>query len=133
MDRAAARDAVLQLFTSAFSTVPEFEIRYDDDQRTDTPPPPWARLGMRHSGGGDSSIGGRRQVSRGFVFAQIFTVPGDGLSLSDDVSKTVRDTVLAGRKSTGVLLRNVTAVEAGRVSGVSQVNVMADFEYDDVV
>ena len=96
---------------------------------------PWARATVQHVLGFQRTLGGigcRRFQKNGVVAVQIFTKTGTGLSESDALSKLVTDTFEGTDTPEGVWFRNVTLNEVGNDGQWFQVNVTADFEYDDI-
>lgn len=145
-ERATFRDELLALVKAAFETAgeaaPEGERLLWQDGLEQRPPDgeaSWARLGLVHSPasgqvrgiGGPTEDGPRVYHYFGQVFVQLFTTAGDGLSVSDVVSKTLVQALRRGRTPSGALTRNASAVEVGRDGPWYQVNVTADFEYDE--
>lgn len=100
---------------------------------------PWVRLGLIHSPasgravgvGAPSEDGARLYHYFGQLYIQLFTPLGDGLSLSDAVSKVLVQALRRGRTPSGVATRNAVSQEAGREGTWYQTNVFADFEYYD--
>ena len=98
--------------------------------------PPYARVSVRHFTGGQSTLSGglgRRTFSRnGAVTVQIFTPIGDGLALSDTLVPIARNAYEGVDTASGVWFRNVRHVEVGPTGAWYQVNVIADFTYDEI-
>lgn len=97
----------------------------------------WARVTLLHNDGGQSSLsneGGVRRFSyTGIVTVQVFTLIGDGLVLSDVLVQIVKDAFAGVSTIPGnVHLRNVRPREIGETGPWHQVNVITDFEYDEV-
>lgn len=133
---AQARNEILAQFIGAWN-VTGYPCHYPD--RPFTPPTdatPWARITVRHSGGGQGSLAGAlgkvKWGRTGRVTVQIFTAPGTGLSTADDLAKLVANAFEGVATPRGVWFRNVHPVEVGPDGGWYQVNVLADFEYDEV-
>jgi hypothetical protein len=136
---AAARDGILGVFrtalnASAYATVPVFY----DDQAKDLPSSgSWLRVDVQHVTGRQVNIGGaignRRYRYTGIVTVQIFTEYGKGQVDSDGIAQLMKTTFRG--KNTGadsITFRNVRVVEAGQSGNWLQVNVLSDFDYDEV-
>ena len=93
----------------------------------------WARVTVRHNTGGNDALGNRLRARAGIVTVQVFTTFGDGLSTSDALAKVATDAFHGKSTSGGVWFRNVRLNEIGRDGKWFQVNVVADFEYNEVV
>lgn len=100
---------------------------------------PWARAGMVHNPQSGRAVavgapledGPRLYRYFGQVYIQLFTPLGDGLSLSDAVSKVAVNAMRRGRTPSNVRTSNAVSQEIGRDGPWYQVNVLADFEYYD--
>jgi hypothetical protein len=105
--------------------------------------PSWARASIRHntdasggqeaSAGGDSSGSGTRVYDReGVVIVQIFTTPGKGLHLADDLG-TIAERAFQGKETVpgAVWFRNVRTFDVGRSGDWHQTNVVAEFSYQE--
>lgn len=136
---AAARDSILGVFrtallASAYPTVPVFY----DDQAKDLPTSgSWLRVDVQHVTGRQVNVGGaignRRYRYTGMVTIQIFTEFGKGQLDSDALAQLMKTTFRG--KNTGtdaITFRNVRVVEAGQSGSWLQVNVITDFDYDEV-
>lgn len=134
-----ARDSILDVFrtallASAYATVPVFY----DDQAKDLPSTgSWIRVDVQHVTGRQVNIGGtignRRYRYTGMVTIQIFTEFGKGQVDSDALAQLMKTTFRG--KNTGadaITFRSVRIVEAGQSGNWLQVNVIAEFDYDEV-
>lgn len=96
---------------------------------------PYARVWIRHSGGGQVSMGGvgnRMFERRGSIQIEIASPTGNGLSESYQLAKVAAD-VFEGKSSPGgIWFRNVRWRERGESGGFNHVLVTADFIYNDV-
>jgi hypothetical protein len=96
----------------------------------------WARIAVRHSTGDQATLsnfsGQRRWERRGTVFVQLFT--DLQLTLSSRVAVTmIAEAAFQGKATaSGVWFRNVRVNEVGRDGRYYQVNVLAEFVYDEV-
>jgi hypothetical protein len=139
-----ARDAILDLFKTAWDTgsaplnggvaVPVVWTNIDPGahQPKDSP---WARITVRHSGGGQSTLAeplDQRNELSGTVFVQIFTPVGiRGQTLADRLGKIALET-FEGATAGAVWFRRVQLREVGPDGPWYQINVSADFAYDQV-
>lgn len=141
-----ARDEITALFKAAWDAAPPSQgltVLYDD---VESDPPTsvaaaWARHSVRHNPvqPGQVTLGrgpdGRRRYRRsGLVLIQLFTPPGDGLSLSDQLATIARSAYQGVATTPGnVIFRAVSVSEVGKdVGGWFQTNVTAEFEYDEI-
>lgn len=131
-----AKDEILGLFKTAWDTT-GYEAIYENVG--DDPPgsaDPWARATLRHFAGGQASLandnGRRRWEREGNIVIQIFVPAGDGLSEAYDLAKIVADAYEGAATASQVWFRNVRIQEVGPDKSWFQVNVIADFTYDEV-
>lgn len=131
-----ARDEISALFKAAWDTT-GYPVIWDDVAQA--PPKtrsPWARHTVRHEDGRQASLanhlGQRRWRRFGTVFIQIFTPVGKGLSEADILIKVAMDAYEGQSTAGGVWFRNVRFREIGADGDWNQVNVLADFEYDEI-
>lgn len=135
--RTEARDEVMGKIKLVFDSLPDWTVLYQDSTKAqpkaaaDGRCPPWARAVMKHDNDSESTIGGRRVCYTGEVTIQLFTPLGDGLSMSDVVSKTLVSALQDQSTMLGVTLRRARAVEIGDDGPSYQVNVVAVFEYEE--
>jgi len=78
------------------------------------------------------SIGPKRYEREGIVTVQIFTPFGSGLSQSDSLAKIAYDSFEGVDTPNGVWFRNVRVNTVGHSGEWFQVNVIADFIYEEV-
>lgn len=135
---AEARDAMAKLFTDAWKLAnPTFPIIYDDLGEPQIPKTekPWARLTIRHNRGEQETLAnplGQRLFSRdGLVTVQIFTPRGEGLTRAYILAKVAADAFEGQATPNGVWFRSVRLREVGPDGNWYQVNVIADFEYNE--
>lgn len=131
-----AKDEILGQFKTAWDATGH-EARYEN---TAGDPPttvaPWARVSLRHFGGEQASLAGdsgtRRWERTGIVTVQIFVPTGEGLSEAYDLAKIVADAYEGQATASQVWFRNVRVNEVGPDGSWFQVNVIAEFIYDEV-
>lgn len=137
-----ARNAVMDKFTTAWNAQSDPpEIIYEDSKRdnADTKPDgdtPWVRIQMRHLTGDQRTlgqVGARRFERRGLITVSIYTPAGLGLTTADTLSKVALD-AFEGQETAPdtVLFRNVRMNEVGVVDAHFLVNVLAEFDYQEV-
>lgn len=141
-----ARDYILDKFKTAWDanspaanggTAPSVEYQNVEPAKSPLADgnKPWARITVRHSSGGQRSmggVGGRVFTHRGVVTVQVFVPAGkQGLVRADRLGKVALDAFEGEETSAGnVWFRNATYREVGVDNGWFQVNVTAEFEYD---
>lgn len=102
-----------------------------------TPPAsetPWARVTIKHSGGGQSSLAGETGTRRfkriGIIRISVFVPAGGdqviGYELAQKVANAYEDAKL------DVWFRNIRIKEQGVSGAFEQIDVLADFLYDEV-
>lgn len=135
-----ARDEILTRFRTEWladgisSPVPLTFEDFESDLASGNAP--WARVTVRHATGEQATLtdgSGKNRFRRtGTVFVQIFTPFGDGLSKADALA-TIAARAFEGKETPlHVWFRDVRYVEVGRDGQFYNVNVLADFEYDEV-
>lgn len=97
----------------------------------------WIRPRIRHVAGGQRTLGGATGLKRfgrtGVIVVQVFTPRGTGLSRPDLNAKVLMDAFdKAVPDSTGVWLRNAAVNEIGPDGAYFQMNITAEFSYDEV-
>jgi hypothetical protein len=130
-----ARDEMSALFMAALDASAYADDLVIWDDLADAPDKErsrWWRFAIRHADGGNAAIGGRLFRRYGTVWVQMYAPAGEGLSTLDQMGK-VALTALEGQSTPGgVWFRNVRPREAGREGVWQQMNVLADFVYDEV-
>jgi hypothetical protein len=122
---------------SGLSYVPKMITEADRDETdTQNPDQAWVRLVIRHNSVGPPTLaepGARRFTRYGTVYAQIFSpfLSGEGFTLSQRLAQVARD-AYEGRRTPTVIFRSCRINEAGRDGPWHQVNLVADFEWDEV-
>lgn len=138
-----ARDEILSQFRTVWLADPAtlgIQVLYDGvaDDPPD-PPTPFVRVSVRHNPSQPgqvtlaNGVGQRRFRRTGFVFVQLFGPLGDGLVLCDTMATVARRAFEGVATPRDVLFRAVSVNEVGRSGGWEQVNVSAEFEYDEIV
>lgn len=131
-----AVDAMYGHLTTGWNNLPSpptllYEDRGQEIPGTDVA---WARAEVRHNEGGQATLGekGYRTFERiGFVTVQIFTPLNQGRAQSDKLAQAVIDIFEGETAGNGAIwFRRVRANEVGRDGGWFQINVLAEFEYD---
>lgn len=128
-----ARDEMFAVFQAVWSQL-GYYAAYQDIPATPPSDQIWARVTLRHSTGGAASLTGalgkRRFTRNGTLYIQVFTPSGDGSTAGYTTSALLTD---AYEKAIGcVRYRNVRINEVGTSGAFDQINVMADFTYDEI-
>ena len=137
-----ARDEILDVFVTAWladANTMNVPILYWD-VKDDPPaaPNPYVRVNVQHnSTGGQATlqgeVGSRRYRRFGQAIAAIWAPIGDGLQDADTYATVARDAFEGTVTSPGnVIFRDVNVVEVGPDGGRFRVNVLAEFEYDEI-
>lgn len=132
------RDAILGIFKTAWDTTGYSVVSWDGSVgEVPTGNDPWARALVRHVTGGAATIGqvgGRRRFRRsGLVTIQLFDRVGDGMTRLDQLAKLVSNAYeKPAAPGHGVWYRNVRVNEVGQSGDWLQLNVIAEFTYDEV-
>lgn len=132
------RDEILSIFKAVWGTT-GYLAQYSG---TEGEPPnqidPWARVTVRHVGGGARSLGnvqGKRCMQRiGNVTIQLFDKANrDGLAELDVLANAVlRGYEKPSDPSHGVWYRNARLNEVGQIGDWTQFNIIAEFSYNEV-
>ena len=96
----------------------------------------WVRARVQHTDGGQATLtnadGVRRYDRMGVLLVEVNTPSGQGLQLSDSISSTIRGAFEGYSTPGGVWFRNAR-VNEGRNDGIwFRMNVLIDFEYDEI-
>lgn len=134
---AQARDEMLTLITAAWTAnAGGLPLFYDD--RPGEPPTNgtgWARVNIQHNLGAQSTISnpiGNNLFRRdGLLTVQIFAPIGKGLSQADALAKVALDAFEGKSTPNGVWFRKVRMREIGPDKSWFNVNVYAEFNYDE--
>lgn len=142
-----AYDEMLEAFKTAWDagagtynggTVPE--VRYDGvgEQGPPDGEEPWARVTIRHAGGFQATLLGDAQVTRfrrdGIITVQVFfPLSRGGLSNARSLAGVAKSAYEGQATASGVWFRNVRIQEVGPDGPWYNVNMLADFEYDECV
>lgn len=144
---AEALDQIQDLFTTAWlanGTSAPFPIQYWD---IDTPdpsavdgdnnPPTFARIMIFHTNFPQVTLsnegGASRYRAEGLVTVQVRTPKNDGQILAAELVEVVLDAFRKASTPGDILFRNVRPNEVGRNGIHFQTDVLADFEYDQVI
>jgi hypothetical protein len=99
----------------------------------------WARWRIQHETGGQNSLAnvvGKRRFNRGgTVFIQIFTPLNNGVEMAYDLAEIVVGAYEGKRTASGAWFRNIRMNEVDNetdVAGMQQINVLVDFDYDQI-
>jgi hypothetical protein len=138
-----ARDAIMGLLRTAWlsdATTAPIALLWDN-VKGDKPGEeaygqalPWARAAIRHNLGEQETIaaqGNRRYLAGGVFTVQVFTPPGDGHSLSDQIVEVVKTAMRNVASTVGVWFYNIRVTEMGVDGPWFNVNVDAVFRYQE--
>lgn len=133
-----ATDDIKKIITDAWKLAnPTFPMVYDDLGEPQIPKTekPWCRVTIRHNRGEQetlvNSLGNRLFKRDGLVTVQIFTPRGQGLTRSYELAKVAADAFEGKATPKGVWFRSVRLREVGPDANWYQVNIIADFEYNE--
>ena len=98
--------------------------------------PVWARVTIRHADGFQSSLTGpleevKRNTNIGTLHIQVFGELGDGSTAAYDAAGAIAKAYRKSRNNP-VWFRRVRINEIGTKGPYDQINVLADFSYDQV-
>lgn len=95
--------------------------------------PEWVRLTVRHTPGGQHTLGAlghRRFRRRGLVIVQVFVPVDRGLLRCDELAAAARD-IFEGKTLSGVMLHDGNYREVGPDRQWFQGNITVDFSFDE--
>lgn len=134
-----ARDDIFTLFKAVWDTTGH-PVGYPDRANQNIPPStviPWARVSLSHVGATQAVLSddtsGKRFTRTGIFTVQIFSPIGDGNDVGYALAQTVADGIQGKATTNQVWFRNVRVNEVGPSGAWFQINVIADFEYDQFV
>ena len=137
---AAARDDILTLFKTAWDAqTPPVPPAIYDNVAAEHPSnaAAWVRVSVKHNQGAQATIGGspgnKRFRHYGLVVVEVFVPTGQGLTAADGYVKVLFD-AFEGKatKGDGAFFYNVRSNEVGQNDNWFQVNVIAEFQWDEV-
>lgn len=133
-----ARDDIMEQFDATWAPTGN-PVHYPGIADKDFPPAtqiPWARVMFLPTAGNQvtlSGIDGQRRFRHvGVVTAQVFTPLGDGGRSTYALAQTIMDGFQGFSTANGVEFRNVRANTIGPSRDWFQVNVLIDYEYDEI-
>jgi len=133
---AQAVDDILGVFKAAWDPTSHTALYTNVKGEVPSGEDPWARVNLQHTGGNQASLTGGLGTTRwarmGFLAVQIFVPIGEGLSEAHALAKIISDAFEGASTANGVWFRNVRVNEVGPDGDWYQVNVVVDFEYDEV-
>ena len=107
-----------------------FEGRPEDEKRTD----PWCRVTIKHVSGGQATLRGSGALFQhnGIVIVQVFASARDntGSTVATRLAM-VASKAFEGRRTPNVWFKSVRYEEIGREGTWYQINVSADFEWNE--
>ena len=101
------------------------------------PDEPWARITVSHIDSAQTTLGGlnnRRFTRQGIVAVQMFSplVDGGGLTFAEQSAIISRDAFEGVGTASGIWFRNTRIKEIGPDATWYQINVIAEFQYDEL-
>ena len=131
-----ARDDIFAVIKTAWDTTGNVIFWPDKAGKAPSAPASWARVALQHGNPGSQSLtGGNGTIKferQGVLVIQVFSPAGQGLSEGYDLCKVLTDALEGKATSNGVWFKRVRIVEAGNEGDYSQLNVIAEFNYDEV-
>jgi len=143
-----ARDEILGAFTVKWNAdtpavngglIPEIFYEGIGEEGDKPHDAAWARIQIRHNLGEQQALGPstdrRRFTKLGIVTVQIFAPleKGLGLSLAEELAKVAKAAFEGKSTTSAVWFRNVSINEIGVDSAWYNMNVVAEFRYDEFV
>lgn len=142
LSRQQAIDEMSGIFKTAWETTlgfPAALVTWPNVASKSVPPAgqtPWARFLLTHTSGRAGGLSGPTGTGiyfrEGLITVQYFQALGKGLSGATDPAKTIMDAYEGKTSAGGVIFRNVSTNEIGPDGDFYQVNIVANFEYDEV-
>jgi len=130
-----AVDDMTRMFSDIFRILPN-TVHYPGKKRSRlTDLVPWLEYHIQHVEGFQSSLGGEgHRIYRriGTITVKIFTPNGNGLSDSYALAKVAADVYEGQTSQNGVWFRRVRINEIGSEGTFHQLNMYAEFEYDEI-
>ena len=131
-----AKDEIFSLFKAAWDMtghpVHWQEVKKSRSKSEDA----FAMISIRHAAGFQSTLGssvGTTRFSRiGFTTIQIFVAAGKGLQEAYVLAKVASDAFEGVSTPGGVWFRNLRLNEVGKNGQFFQLNVVAEFNYDEI-
>lgn len=131
-----ARDEIMTVFKTAWDTTTYPAVYEDTKAARPSSQTPFARPILRHVTGSQASLTGGLGTSRfqreGILTVQIYTPQGSGLTSGYSLVKIVADAFEGTATPGGVWFRDVRLNEIGADGDFFVINVLIDFEYDEV-
>lgn len=130
-----ARDKIVAVISNAWTPTGNPIVFTDVPGDVPATQTVWARVILRHATGDQSTLAGPitgcvRHTNQGTVFVQVFAPIGDGSTSAYEAAKIVTDAFKASQDS-NVWFRRVRINEVGTRGAFEQINVLADFTYDE--
>lgn len=127
-----ARDEMLAVFKAAWDTTGLQATYTDIPGSVPDTEAAWARVTIQHADGGQTGFGAtevKRFTNVGILTVQVFAPKGDGKTEAYRLAQLVLVAYCQARGS--VWYRKQRIREAGSDGAYEQINVLADFNYDD--
>lgn len=136
MNAQQAVDEISKVFNDAWTLAGYSNVAWDDlPAATPASEAVWARVSIQHATGTQGSLAGeqgvRRWDNRGVLIVQVFAPVGDGKKKVREAAQVVVN-AYRGAKDGSVWFRNTRMNEIGASGAFNQINVITDFQYDDL-
>lgn len=100
-------------------------------------PPPWIKVEVRHVAGGQSALAGDagqiKTTRVGVTTVKLYEGYGSGILFSDKLARVIEKAFSGKTTPGGVWFRRVRTVEYGVDGAWFRTDVLAEFQYDDVL
>lgn len=127
-----AKDTILKAFATSWDSA--LCPYVGDNEDLTNPKAPWARIVVRHTAGGQETLGqeGNRKYNRiARVLIQIFTAKGKGTKQADGLAQSAIN-IFEGKTINGLYFYNGIAREVGSDGEWYQIVVDITFNYDEI-
>lgn len=125
-------EAISEICSKFESVFPHYIIWENTDGEIPKTNDPWAMVRIQHTDGGVAALGSRLYRYSGTAFFYLFIIAGRGIAPLIPLVTAVKNEFEGSRPPEGVWFSNVRINEIGVNNRWFQVNVLADFEYDEV-
>jgi hypothetical protein len=138
-----ARDEMFTMLNTAWSTyalgvvggtvLPEIRWQGNDYPLPPDPTKAFAKATVLHMSAGQTALSGRRWDRSGAFIIQCFgPISRKGLAIAEGLAKIALDSVEGQSSPGGIWFRHCRLMEIGASNSWEQINVVADFLYDEV-
>jgi len=132
----AARDETFTMLKTAWDSTGYTVVWPDKGGEKPVNPEPWLQVKLAHSLGTQETLGNhlgqRLWKRRGRLFCQIATPSGDGATEAYGLAKTVGDAFEGKKSPSGIWFVRTSINELGNSGDWYLINVITDFEYNEL-